>query len=243
MKQHLEHDEVEYYYASHPTEEDLMGETWIHAELVTYLKLVLRWQFRGQSCAIIENMNFYQTRNESEYPLAPDLAVIKGVEEQDVRSWKIDRTGPAPQVVFEIASDETWEKDIDHKPWMYARMGVKEYFAFDPDASPRKRRQRRKVQGWQYTRSTGTMEVMALDAQGRLWSQHLESFLVPDGKWLRLYDTLGQRRLTQAEAVTQENEVITQKAESLAQKAETFAREKERLAEKLRSLGINPDEL
>ncbi len=243
MKQHLEHDEVEYYYDSHPTEEDLMGETWIHAELTTYLKLVLRWQFHGHPCAIIENMNVYQTFNKLEYPLAPDLAVIKGVEEQDVRSWKIDRTGPAPQVVFEIASEETWENDVDHKPWRYARMGVKEYFVFDPDASPRKRRRRRKLQGWQYNRSTGEMEVMAPDAQGRLWSQHLESFLVPDGKWLRLYDNAGQQRLTQAEAEARRAEAETQRAETEAQRAEIFQQRAEALAEKLRSLGINPDEV
>ena len=32
-------DEVAYYYDSHPTEEDLMGEASDHATLVRYLKL------------------------------------------------------------------------------------------------------------------------------------------------------------------------------------------------------------
>ena len=38
-------NEVNYYYDSHPTEEDLMGETSFHADLVNYLLDVLRWLF------------------------------------------------------------------------------------------------------------------------------------------------------------------------------------------------------
>ena len=45
-------DEVAYYYDSHPTEEDLIGETSDHAALVSYLMAVLTWLFHGQRCAI-----------------------------------------------------------------------------------------------------------------------------------------------------------------------------------------------
>ena len=87
-------NEVEYYYDSHPTLEDLMGEISIHADLVRYLMLVLAWLFRGQRCAIYENLNFYQTPNSREYPLAPDIAVIKGVDYRHLRSWRVGKTGP-----------------------------------------------------------------------------------------------------------------------------------------------------
>ena len=40
MAKHIE-DEVAYYYDSHPTKEDLMGETSLHASLIDYLKAVL----------------------------------------------------------------------------------------------------------------------------------------------------------------------------------------------------------
>jgi len=68
-----------YYYDSHPTVEDLMSETAVHRNLVTYLALVLRWLFHGQVCAIYENLGFYQTHNPNEHPLAPDIAIIKGI--------------------------------------------------------------------------------------------------------------------------------------------------------------------
>ena len=98
MAKQVDH-KVIHYYDLHPTEEDLMGETSVHAMLVHYLMEVLTRLLQGQVCAIYENLNFYQTDEYYEYPLAPDIAVIKGVAFRHLRSWKVDQTGPAPQVV------------------------------------------------------------------------------------------------------------------------------------------------
>ena len=116
MARHIE-DEVKYYYDSHPTEEDLRGETAFHRAPVHYLIEVLTWLFHGQVCAIHGNLNMYQTDNTEEYPVAPDVAVIKGVDYQPtIRSWRVGKSVPAPQVVFEIASEETWKKDLTQNP-------------------------------------------------------------------------------------------------------------------------------
>ncbi|MGH2496795.1 MAG: hypothetical protein ACRDIV_18995, partial [Ktedonobacteraceae bacterium] len=88
-----------------------MGETAFHRALVRYLVDVLTWLFHGKLCALYDNLNIYQTANPFEYPLAPDVTVIKGVAYQSTtRSWRVGKSGPAPQVVFEIASQETWKK-------------------------------------------------------------------------------------------------------------------------------------
>jgi len=250
MAQHFE-DEVAYYYDFHPTEEDLMGETAVHADLVHYLRDVLRWQFRGQRCAIYENLNFYQTANPKEYPLAPDIAVIKGVDYRLVRSWRVGKTGPAPQVVFEFASEETWNNDLEEKPLKYAQMGVKEYFAYDPNERPLLRRDTsRRLWGWQLDKSRGEMREMPVRPDGCLWSQHLESLLVPDREYLRLYESNGQLRLTGQEAEAEARHAEARRAEAEARRAEmeaearrTATRRAEVLAEKLRSLGIDPDQL
>src|SRR5450755_1706317 len=172
---HIE-DDVAYYYDFHPTEEDLMGETSVHAALVHYLMDVLTWLFRGQVCAIYENLNFYQTSNPNEYPLAPDIAVLKEVDFSHLRSWKVGKSGPA----------------LRHSTGQ-------------------------RLYGWHLSRNTGKpqMQAMPVGPQGRLWSPHLDSFLVPEGELLRLYDRQGHLRLTQTEV----------------------------LAEKLRSLGIDPDNI
>src|SRR5436305_8027005 len=126
------HNEVVYHYDLYPTEEDLMGDSTLHLDLVLYLVLVLRWLFEGQRCGVYANLNFYQTSDSEEYPLVPDVAVVQGVAQQEVQSWRVGQTGPAPQVVFEIASPKTWLKDLEEKPVKYAHMGVQEYFAYDP---------------------------------------------------------------------------------------------------------------
>jgi hypothetical protein len=284
-------DEIEYYYDSHPTEEDLMGETVFHAALVRYLFAVLSWLFEGQLCAIHENLNIYQTTDWKEYPLAPDIAVFKGVPLEFMRSWKLGRTGPAPQVVFEIASEETWAKDLNEKPARYAQMGVLEYFAYDPNEPPLRRSNGRRLFGWRLDAQEGVMVPMTPGTGGELWSKQLESWLVPDGVYLRLYDRNGQMRLTPDEARTKQAEIERRQAEierrqaeierrraeaearraemerrraeaearqaeierrradeekrradEAARRAEEAARQAEILKEKLRALGIDPDQ-
>lgn len=222
-------DEVAYYYDSHPTEEDLMGEAAVHAALVRYLMAVLSWLFEGERVALYENFNFYQTPNSREYPLAPDIAVIKGVDYTDeIPSWRVGKSGPAPHVLFEIASEKTWIHDLREKPERYGQMGVQEYFAYDPHPRPVYRGVGgRSLLGWHLVH--GVMQEMTPALNGSLWSVHLDSFLLPDGKLLRLTDRQGYLRLTEAQA------------EREARKAE--ARRAEGLAEKLRSLGIDPDSL
>jgi Uma2 family endonuclease len=228
-------DEVAYYYDFHPTEEDLMGETPLHATLIRYLMLVLLKLFEGQRCAVYENFNFYQTPNPNEYPLAPDIAVIKGVDyRDDIRSWRVGKTGPSPHVVFEIASEETWKKDLLEKPLRYAQMGVQEYLAYDPNEPPLRRGDSRRLFGWHLTHNGA--QPLPSGPDGRLWSTQLDSFLIPDGQWLRLTDKDGLPRLTQAEAADRRAETAVRRAEAEARRAET-------LAEKLRSLGIDPDQL
>ena len=197
-----------------------MGETSFHADLVRYLMEVLTWMFQGQFYAIYENLNFYRTTDPKEYPIAPDIAIIKGIQQRPARSWRIGKSGPAPQVAFEIASEETWRKDLTEKPGKYAEIGVQEYYAYDPLEPPLPRSGNRRLFGWQLNQQT--MQAMTPDEKGALWSPYLDSWLVPDGAMLRLYDRAGQLRLTHAE---------DEARRSLA------------MAEKLRSLGINPDQL
>ena len=220
-----------------------MGETSFHAELVIYLMEVLRWLFRGQPCAIYDNLNFYQTSDATEYPIAPDIALIKGVAQQPARSWRVGKRGPAPNVVFEIGSEETWNKDLTEKPDKYAHMGVQEYFAYDPNDPPLARRAKQRLFGWYLDTSGHHMTMMQPRSDGALWSRHLESWLVPDGTMLRLYDTQGHMRLTFGEAEAQLRQAEAQRAETAIQQAEVEARRSQIYAEKLRSLGIDPEQL
>lgn len=120
------------------------------------------------------------------------------------------------------------------KPEEYFRMGVSEYYAYDPNPSmlPRSRRSGRRLFGWQRDRATGEMCELLPDTHGRLWSPYLQSYLVPEGTYLRLYDRFGNQRLTQGEEAARRADEEAQRA------AEALRR-----AEKLRALGIDPDQL
>jgi len=245
-------DEVVYYYDTHPTEEDLMGETLPHAELIDYLKNVLEWLFRAQTCAIYKNFNFFQSSDEDEYPLVPDLAIIKGVSRVAWRSWRVGIHGPAPQVVFEVASDKTWERDLEEKPGAYSAMGVQEYYAYDPyePALPLSRRRGQRLFGWHRDRETGLLHTVPLLANGNLWSPHLESYLVPDDGFLRLYDRYNRLRLTPFEAEAQARQAEArarlaeaERAEREARRADAAEQRARELEEKMRAFGLDTDQL
>ena len=121
-----------------------------------------------------------------------------------------------------LRSFTTWKKDLHEKPMQYALMGVAEYFAYDPNDPPAWRGSSQRLFGWQLAKGKRAMRAMPVDVSGRLWSPSLDSLLVPEMEYLRFYERNGQPRLTEAEAE---------------------ARRAEALAEKLRSLGIDPDQV
>lgn len=220
-----------------------MGESNPHLDLVTYLVTLLRYLFRDQACAVYGNLNFYQTRNPHEYPLVPDVAVIKGAAyDPFATSWKVGLDGPAPQVVFELLSKGTWERDLTEKPLAYAAMGVQEYFAYDPHKRPLAPATARRLFGWRLSPRDATMRPLSLRQRGYLLSVELDSRLVPDGRWLRLYDRSGHLRLTEAETEAQRAQAEARRAQAEAQRARAAEQRVRLLAEKLRSLGVDPDQ-
>lgn len=215
-----------HYYDQHPTKEDLMGESAAQSTLIRYLLDVLSWLYAAEGWFVVSNLNIYRRRVRREYPLAPDVAVFKGVVVPDpaartFRSWRLyEPDRPAPQVVFEVCSQTTWRSDLAEKPTGYAALGVQEYYAYDPNEPPYVPRRGGRLRGWQLV--DGVLIEQQPDTQGRLWSAELASFLVPDGLLLRLTDARGQRHMTEGEA-------------ERAAKEAAWA--------KLRELGIDPDSL
>ena len=74
---------------------------------------------------------YYVQGNPRKY-VVPDAFVVKGVVPKARRVYKIWVEGKAPDVVIETTSKKTRRKDTVEKPELYARLGVKEYFLFDP---------------------------------------------------------------------------------------------------------------
>ncbi|MCP4350562.1 MAG: Uma2 family endonuclease [Desulfobacterales bacterium] len=66
--------------------------------------------------------------------VAPDVFVAFGIPKHDRQSYKIWEEGKGPDVVIEIASEHTWQKDIENID-LYRSLGVGEYFMYDPTGS------------------------------------------------------------------------------------------------------------
>jgi Uma2 family endonuclease len=247
---------VEYYYETHPTREDLMGDTPLHTVVVDYMDAVLDYLFRFEGWLIGRNLEMYLTDDLYETPITPDLAVFKGVRQPaDVadlpRRWALGEGNMPPAVVIEIASNKTAARDQKLKPQKYARMGVGEYIFWDPRPSVRPRKS--PLQGWRC--GMGIPEEMPLSEHGWLWSDELESWVVPDGSFIRLYTRDGILRLKGEDAERAAKEAsLAREAEALARaEAERAAKEaalaraeaesaaKEHLLALLRSHGIDPD--
>jgi Uma2 family endonuclease len=109
-----------------------------HELIIKYLMLVLEWLFTGQSVGVVTDMGLKHVAVEadSEIYRSPDIAVIAGLvadENNPSATYEINALNQAPHVVFELGSETTWLTDVTKKPLIYAKMGISEYFTFDPN--------------------------------------------------------------------------------------------------------------
>jgi Uma2 family endonuclease len=111
-----------------------MAETEIHAELMINLRFALKRRFRDDPNVYVGvNMLMYWIKGDSSKSKAPDVFVVFGVPKEPARrTWKIWEEGKAPDMVIEISSRKTWQEDMYEKWQLYSRLGVREYFLFDP---------------------------------------------------------------------------------------------------------------
>ena len=176
-EKHLE-DLTEY-----PAElEQEMGETGFHYKLAAIFFALLEQFFADRTDVSVaaNQMVYYEKRNAQKW-LAPDIFVCFGVENKLRRVFKTWNEGVFPQVVFEIASETTFENDLGGKRLDYARLGVEEYYLLDPERdylpSPL----------MAFRRDTGKLLSVNVD-NNRVFSPLLNLEIVDTGKSFRLFN-------------------------------------------------------
>ena len=66
-------------------------------------------------------------------PVAPDVYVAFDVANRHRNSYVVWEEGKPPDFVLEVASDSSRRKDVKEKPCVYAKIGVPEFFLYDPE--------------------------------------------------------------------------------------------------------------
>ena len=74
----------------------------------------------------------YYEEGNPRLSIAPDVFVVFGVDKHKRPNYKLWEEGPAPAFVLEVASPSTWRDDLGRKRLVYARLGVREYWQYDP---------------------------------------------------------------------------------------------------------------
>ena len=112
-----------------------MGETGIHVNATLELFWTIKKVVFGhrRDVYVAADMFFYYEQGNPRAVKAPDIMVIKGVDHpEERRSFKLWVEKRVPNVVFEITSEDSRKDDTVVKLELYARLGVAEYFLFDP---------------------------------------------------------------------------------------------------------------
>ena len=74
----------------------------------------------------------YYEKGNPHRSVAPDVFVVFGAAEHERMVYKLWEEPKAPDFVLEVASKSTWREDLGRKRALYAELGVREYWLFDP---------------------------------------------------------------------------------------------------------------
>jgi Uma2 family endonuclease len=254
-----------------PCDDDIPMETYRHKLQMDMLVDPLDLWFHSNQVSSFVGGNMFvyfspnQVRNQ-DYR-GPDVFVATDVPVGERRSWVSWQEGKAPDVVIELLSDSTANKDKTEKKLIYQnQMRVLEYFWYDPFNSE-------DFAGFSLQR--GSYTPLSFDAQQRLVSEKLGLALVRwqgefksiEAVWLRWATLEGELLPTDGELVSEQRqraeeehqraeeerqraeeehqraEEEHQRAEEERQRAEEERQRADRLAAHLRSLGVDPDQL
>jgi hypothetical protein len=200
-----------------------MGDTDFHNVAMRLLHDGLEDHFADQPVYVASNLILYYKEGDPNARRDPDGLVAKGVGKHRRRSFRVWEEKTLPCTLFEIASKKTWRVDLYEKRYLYASIGIKEYFIFDPEGcylDP-------VFQGFKLVKGQSVPIKPAAD--GSLVSKELGLRLVPEGEMLRLIDVkTGQPVLTRAERAEQEKQSAQQERQRNKQERKRTQEHKQR---------------
>ena len=185
----------------------------------------LAWLFADDPNVFVAgDLLWYPVEGNNKIKVGPDVMVALGRPKGDrgsYQQWLEENI--APQVVFEIFSPGNRFTEMNQKQAFYDRHGVEEYYLYDPN--------RNDFSGWM--RSDGRLDV--IESIENWVSPRLGIRFDSSGEELQIYRPNGEP-FASYEEVSRRLEQAEQRAEQAEQRANL-------LAERLREMGIDPEQL
>lgn len=201
-----------------------MADNTLQAHYIVYLFDNLKALFRDDlNVFVAANLLWYPVEGEPNICTAPDVMVVFGRPKGHRRSYlQWQEENIPPQVVFEVWSPSNTLRDFVDKLNFYEHYGVEEFYFYDPDKGD--------LMGWvrkgERLVAVEKMEGWVSPRLGIMFTLKGNDLVVyyPDGEPFVIYEELREQWLKEK-----------QRAEQERQRAE-------RMAQKLRELGIEPEE-
>jgi Uma2 family endonuclease len=209
-------------------------ESSLHYAQLALLVACLEFLWRDRTDYFIgANLTIYFSRQQLRNRdfRGPDFFLVKQTEKRPRNSWVVwEEDGKYPNLIIELLSNSTANTDRTLKKTLYQdRFRTPEYFWFSPETLEF---EGFRLVGHEY-------ELIQSNSSNWRWSEELELYLGMEGRQLRYFTAEGDLIPTPEEAALRERA----QAEQAQQQAEQAQQRADRLAEQLRSLGVEPDEI
>ncbi|MCC6624919.1 MAG: Uma2 family endonuclease [Deltaproteobacteria bacterium] len=212
-------------------------ETELHAKQLSLTRDYAHVLLQGRGAYVAGNLAFYYSAVQARKLdfKAPDVMIFLDVEQRVRRSWVVwEEDGRVPAVVIELLSESTRANDLGRKKNVYERIGVRDYFVYDPLTA--------ELRGWHL--HDGRYQALAADERGRLASAALGvrlgvaegTYEEVTGPWLRFFDAAGELVPTAAEAEARRADEQARRADEQARRADEAERELAALRARLAAL-------
>lgn len=195
-----------------------------HSEEQAYCWTALRYLLEPDGHYVSKDRWLRMDPDDEHDKLLPDLLVARDVLR---RQWNVNEylpwaVGKAPEVLAEFLSPSSEGVDQEEKPDRYGKLGVREYFLFDPDGTYRVPR----IQGWTLRRDGGRAPL-ARRADGGVESAVLPVAFRLVEDHIAVVDTRTERvalRYEEAQALLRQELAARFQAEQAQRRAEAAQR-------------------
>lgn len=180
-----------------------MAETDLHLDVMFDLIHALKTRYRDDPDVYVGgNLLLYYVKGDPRFSISPDVLVTPGIGKGRRDTYLLWVEGRMPCFVIEVTSKSTCNEDLEKKKSLYERLGVDEYFLFDP----REEYLHPRLQG--HRLANGKYQPIPPESDGSLTSRTTGLLLRPEGESLRLIDAeTGERlRLVMEEIAAREAE-------------------------------------